>query len=357
MWCGNTQRRLRASTALVQRFSAFLTCISETSAVSMSDLLPTSTVCLSRGNADGASARRRSRQRRPVQYLRRRYVRLKTGNSTDSMDVDPGIVSGRRLQDPGSHARARSFRAAGEVGLNNLESACTAAVNDQDPDCRFWGARSGVLLGDRNRAIEELAHTGTTDSPHRPRAFKLALQGMTLGAAHAFLKELAADPRQLRWLIQGCGIAGDPTYVPWLINHMQHDETARLAGEAFSLITGADLWALHLERPQPENFESGPNDNPDDPNVAMDADDNLPWPDPERVEKWRTANTGHLLKGVRYFMGAPVTREHCIDVLKNGYQRQRILAAHYLCLLEPGTPLFNTSAPAWRQQRLLAKMG
>jgi hypothetical protein len=35
---------------------------------------------------------------------------------------------------------------------------------------------------------------------------------------------------------------------------------------------------------------------------------------------------------------------------------QRILAAHYLCLLEPGTPLFNTSAPALRQQRLLAKM-
>jgi hypothetical protein len=46
----------------------------------------------------------------------------------------------------------------------------------------------------------------------------------------------------------------------------------------------------------------------------------------------------------------------CIDVLKNGYQRQRILAAHYLCLLDPGTPLFNTSAPAWRQQRLLARM-
>jgi len=60
--------------------------------------------------------------------------------------------------------------------------------------------------------------------------------------------------------------------------------------------------------------------------------------------------------GVRYFMGEPPTREHCIDVLKNGYQRQRIAAAEYLCLLNPGTPLFNTAAPAWRQQRLLAKM-
>ena len=48
--------------------------------------------------------------------------------------------------------------------------------------------------------------------------------------------------------------------------------------------------------------------------------------------------------------------ENCVHVLKHGYQRQRILAAHYLCLLRPGTPLFNTSAPAWRQQRLLAQM-
>jgi hypothetical protein len=32
------------------------------------------------------------------------------------------------------------------------------------------------------------------------------------------------------------------------------------------------------------------------------------------------------------------------------------VAAQYLRLLDHGTPLFNTSAPAWRQQRLLAKM-
>jgi uncharacterized protein (TIGR02270 family) len=151
-------------------------------------------------------------------------------------------------------------------------------------------------------------------------------------------------------------VAGDAMYIPWLINQMREDPTARLAGEAFSLITGADLSKLSLDRPQPEGFESGPNDDPDDSNVAMDPDEGLPWPDPDKIEKWWTANASRFHKGTRYFMGAPVTREHCIDVLKNGYQRQRILAAHYLCLLEPGTPLFNTSAPAWRQQRLLARM-
>jgi uncharacterized protein (TIGR02270 family) len=179
---------------------------------------------------------------------------------------------------------------------------------------------------------------------------------MNAGSAHSLLKDLATHTEHLRPLIHGSGIAGDSTYVPWLMNHMRDDKTARVAGEAFSLITGADLSALKLDRPQPETFESGPNDDPDDPNVDMDPDEGLPWPDPDKVEKWWTANASRFHKGSRYFMGAPVTREHCIDVLKNGYQRQRILAAHYLCLLEPGTPLFNTSAPAWRQQRLLARM-
>ena len=132
--------------------------------------------------------------------------------------------------------------------------------------------------------------------------------------------------------------------------------TGRIAGEAFTLITGADLALLDLERKPPENFESGPNDDPDDPNVDMDPDDGLPWPDVKKVEAWWQANQNRFQKGTRYFMGQPVTKEHCIHVLKTGYQRQRILAAQYLCLLEPGTPLFNTAAPAWRQQRLLAAM-
>jgi uncharacterized protein (TIGR02270 family) len=137
---------------------------------------------------------------------------------------------------------------------------------------------------------------------------------------------------------------------------MRDDATARIAGEAFTLITGTDFIWQDLDRPQPENIEPGPNDDPEDQDVAMDDDESLPWPDVDRIEAWWAANGNRFQKGTRYFMGAPVTREHCIHVLKTGYQRQRILAAHYLCLLEPGTPLFNTSAPAWRQQRLLAKM-
>jgi uncharacterized protein (TIGR02270 family) len=270
--------------------------------------------------------------------------------------VDPGLLSARRIDDSEPTVRARALRTAGEIGCDAALSVCSAALADPDLNCRFWGTWSSVLLGAKGATLDALVETGMTDGRHRARAFRLALQAMNLRAAHQVLQELASDPAQTRRLIQGSGIAGDSKYVPWLIKHLADAKTARLAGEAFSLITGVDLSQNGLEGKPPEEFESGPNDDPDDPNVDMDPDDGLQWPDAEKIEKWWLVNGSRFQKGIRYFMGAPVTRQHCLDVLKNGYQRQRILAAHYLCLLEPGTPFFNTSAPAWRQQRLLAKM-
>jgi len=271
--------------------------------------------------------------------------------------VDPGILSGDYLRDPDRAVRIRSVRAAGELGLAEARSVCAATSRgDDDPELQFWSAWSAILVGDRGLALDVLTKCGLSVNAHRARSFQISLQAMTPGAAHAMLQHLARDPTHSRWLIQGSGIAGDPAYIPWLIKRMGDLQTARLAAEAFTLITGVDLGLAALDRPAPENFESGPTDDPDDPNVDMDADDGLPWPDVAKIETWWAENESRFPKGTRYFMGAPVTRAHCIDVLKNGYQRQRILAAHYLSLLEPGTPLFNTSAPALRQQRRLTKM-
>lgn len=261
------------------------------------------------------------------------------------------------VRDAETSVRARALRVAGEIGDMQAAVACEAAIAGDDDSCRWWGTWSSVVLGNRGRSLDALAHMALHDGPHRGRAFPLALQATGVTAGHRLLQDLARRPRQQRWVIAGAGVVGDPVYVRWLIDQMRCPELSRVAGEAFSLITGADLEALGLEAPAPENLPLGPNDDPDDSNVDVDPDDGLPWPDPQKVERWWASNDTRFPSGTRCFMGAPVTREHCIEVLKNGYQRQRVLAAHYLCLLEPGTPLFNTSAPAWRQQRLLAKMG
>jgi uncharacterized protein (TIGR02270 family) len=135
---------------------------------------------------------------------------------------------------------------------------------------------------------------------------------------------------------------------------MQTPALSRLAGESMSLITGLDLTSLELARAQPEGFQSGPNDDPDDETVAVDEDDNLPWPDPDRLEAWWHRNASRFQPGTRHFMGQLISVEHCGNILFEGFQRQRIAAALHLALLQPGTALFECRAPAWRQQQQLS---
>lgn len=268
--------------------------------------------------------------------------------------VHPGSKLVAGLNDADRRVHVEALRCVAVLGEHDLSASLTAKADDSD--IQFWTAWTNVLLGSRGTTVERLAEFATAGGPRRARAFRLTLQAMSLTGARDFLRVLPDESGRWRWLLDGAGIAGDPALVPWLIQQMQEQKSARAAGEAFTLITGADLALLDLERKPPEDFQFGPNDDPDDPNVDMDPDDGLPWPDVKKVEAWWHANEARFQKGTRYFMGQPVTKEHCIHVLKTGYQRQRVLAAQYLCLLEPGTPLFNTSAPAWRQQRLLAAM-
>jgi hypothetical protein len=56
-------------------------------------------------------------------------------------------------------------------------------------------------------------------------------------------------------VLVGVGILGDPTYIPSIIKKMDEPELARVAGEAFSMITGVDLAYEDFEGEQPEDFE------------------------------------------------------------------------------------------------------
>jgi uncharacterized protein (TIGR02270 family) len=270
--------------------------------------------------------------------------------------VDPGIATARRFEDESPLVRARAWRTAGEIGKRELVSTAAAAIIDDDPACQFWAAWSAVLLGDKHNALEVVASIATVPGPFRARAFQLTLQAKGTQSAHGWLAGIGRDAGNLRWLIRGAGLAGDPAHVPWLIGHMADLKTTRLAGEAFSLITGLDLAWLDLEVKPPQSFESGPNDDPNDPDVDMDEDDGLPWPDAVKIQAWWQANSQRFQSGMRYFMGQPLNRDHCLRVLKEGFQRQRIAAALYLSLLNPGTPLFEWRAPGRRQRLLLAQM-
>jgi uncharacterized protein (TIGR02270 family) len=270
--------------------------------------------------------------------------------------VDPGPALEAALADADAALRAQALRTAGDCGRRDLLGACVGALEDEDADCRFWAARSAALLGDRNASLHTLQGMTLAPGVHRARAVALVLKLVTPAHAASILKALFEVPDGVRTLIKGVGVAGDPHFVPWLTGQMEGVELARLAGESFCMITGLDLAWLDLERKPPEGVDLGPTDDPEDDDITMDEDEGLSWPDPSKVQAWWSANSQDFHPGMRYFMGAPLSWEHCLRVRKDGYQRQRIAAAEYLCLLQPGTPLFPTSAPAWRQQRWLETM-
>ncbi len=267
--------------------------------------------------------------------------------------VDAGVVLTSLIHHQQPQLRARALRAAGELGRRDLRFACEQSLADKDLTCRFWAAWSAILLGNRTNAVEVLKAYSLTINSFQKHALQLVLKVLALTDIHALLKTLAQNASNMRCLIQGAGIAGDPHYVPWLIKQMDEPKLSRLAGESFSFITGLDLAYLDLERDAPEGIELGPNDDPENNNVQMDEDDNLPWPDPTKIQAWWDANQSSFTNGERYFMGKLISRDHSMQILKEGFQRQRIAANQHLCLLESGAQLFPVSAPAWRQQRWL----
>ena len=265
---------------------------------------------------------------------------------------DPGEELVGALADKDPLLRALALRAVGQLGRMDLLPSVRSNFGAENIGCRFSAAWSCALLGDM-QAIPALKSVAELDVPYREEAAKMALRRMDLPTAHGWQRELAQSPDSIRLAVIGTGMIGDPESVPWLIEQMRIPALARVAGEAFTMITGVDIAYEDLEDEWPEGFEAGPTENPEDENVEMDPDENLPWPDPKLIEVWWQKNNQNLKSGVRYLCGKPISEEQCQHVLRYGYQRQRAAAAIELAMMHPGTPLFNVKAPGFRQQEML----
>ncbi len=247
---------------------------------------------------------------------------------------------------------AAAARAAGELGDPRLVAACRSHLYSDDPERRFWACWSLALAGDRV-GLPYLQEVAVSESPRVLAALDVAARRLSLDDARAWQRDLAARPASQRLAIVLAGRIGDPVLVPWLLEQMSVPELARPAGEAFTFITGVDLAYLDLEGARPEGFEAGPSENPEDSDVAMDPDEDLPWPNPVLIGKWWSQNQGSFRPGVRHLLGRPITPDSLTEALRTGKQRQRAAAALELAMLEPGRPLFEVRAPGFRQKRML----
>ena len=263
----------------------------------------------------------------------------------------PALLSAFGADDRG--LKARAYRAAGELELVDTHMALRANLKSKDPTVRFWAAWSNALLNGHKDAVAYLQNVAEAGGPFAERAAQMAMRRLSANNAKIWLKRLVKDLGQKRIAVIAAGAFADPEAIPFLIDQMKAPKLARVAGESFSLITGANIAYEDLDGKKPEGFEAGPTENPEDEKVAMDADLNLAWPDPALIQKWYNAWQGNFAKGTRYLLGLPITPESLRQALKTGYQRQRAAAALELAILKPGRPLFEVRAPGFRQQQLM----
>jgi uncharacterized protein (TIGR02270 family) len=268
---------------------------------------------------------------------------------------DPKLALAVLLSDGSPLVRARAYRSAGQLGRAEHMAKLRPGLTEPDPECRFWSAWAAARMGGGEVPLGVLAEIAWTNQPRAGPAFDALLRLLEVPHANAWLREFAKLPDRRRDLIRGTGTIGDPVYIPWLIEHMADPETARLAGEAFSMITGLDLGYRDLDRKRPNDFDSGPNDDPADENVALDEDDNLAWPDPGRIGSWWQANRGNYQAGAAYFLGTPKRATDWLAALSDAFQRQRCAAALELAIRMPQAAMFEVRARGRLQRRLIVR--
>lgn len=279
------------------------------------------------------------------------------------VDPGPALLSG--LRDGRPELRVAALRAAAELGRADLLAHARESITDDNPELVFWAAWAACLLGDREASLRVLAVAAASfkeTTPRAERALTLAMlagpfaQASELARTLSHAAQASADPAQQRRLIRALGLLGDARFVPWLIDCMSEPALARLAGESFSWITGADLARADLETLQAPARPEHPSDDPDDDDVSLDEDESLPWPDVAKVRAW-WAGQGALQAaaqaGQRLFCGEPPSAASAGRVLREGTQRVRAIAALWLSVLQPGGTLFQIAAPATRQRRWL----
>ncbi len=254
--------------------------------------------------------------------------------------------------------KTRALRAMGELGMRDYLSELEPHLADPDAFTQFSAAWSLSLLSCDSRsanskALAILQSVAESSLPYREKALQAAIRRMDVYSASAWQNKLAQDPNLIRLAVIAAGALGDPANIPWLIEQMKLPEIARVAGEAFTMITGVDIAFQDLDVEKPEGFEAGPNGNPQDGSVEMDLDENLPWPSQRLIAKWWTDHRAEFQNGARYLAGKPISLDSCVQALRGGRQRQRAAAALELAMGQPGQPLFNVAVPGFRQQKLL----
>lgn len=254
------------------------------------------------------------------------------------LDKDPLVV-------------AAAATTVGRLRIRSFKARLEDLLGSEDSLVRGAAMRAALLVGSGHA----LAHCRTAVKSKAEEAHDaLILIGLSGQAEDArLLVEVLNQPEMARHAVTALGWLDYASTVDALVPLASDPKLSRLAGEAITRITGLDLEKEQLAATA--SAASKPQEGADD-DFAEDPDEGLPWPDSAKLITWWKANASRFNNTTRYRHGHPHSRQVLIDILHHGNLPDRHHAAFELALLEPTSPLLETSAFSDRQRRELAKV-
>jgi len=260
---------------------------------------------------------------------------------------NPGEFLNRILsrEDCKQHSKlyARALRLIGELRRQDLMPALEEALQSENKDVLFWANWSAILLGNHT-AANNLQTYIFNANPYQEKAINIVFRVLPIDQARVWISQLSSNTDLTRMIIKTTGVLGDPHAINWLILKMKESAISRLAAESFTLITGFDLEENLLIGEIPAHLDIQPNNDINDEDVSLDEDENLAWPDYDKVSTFWMNNGSRFISGQRYLLGIDIQPASLKDILTNAFQRQRHAAALELALIDSSSPLQNTKA-------------
>ncbi len=238
---------------------------------------------------------------------------------------------------------ARSLRLIGELRRLDLMPHLEVAITSEEEQVRFWAIWSAIMLG-KHELVKQLEPFVFNSGPYQIKAINIAFRVLPVEQGRSWISTLAKTEGHERNVVKATVILGNPQAVNWLIAKMKDESLAKLAGEAFSLITGIDLEQHQLIDESHSKQQIDSDEDMDDESVDLDQDENLPWPDHEKVKNLWMNHGRNFIAGKRYCLGKILSNEHLKSRLSESHQRHRQAICLELSLIDSGISMLNYKA-------------
>jgi uncharacterized protein (TIGR02270 family) len=253
-------------------------------------------------------------------------------------------------------ARAVALRGALPLPEETVRRLLPALLDSSHPEVRAAAMEAGLTSG-VSLAWDACRKAVRSRVRHSPEPMVLLAMGGD-DEDVSLLVELLETAELRPTALWALGFSGRLAAMEACVKYLAEPSVARLAGEAFSAMTGLRLEGPHAlpSGERPEGAPPPPELQEDlDANLVPTPEDDLPWPQVAAITAWWDQARGRFEKGRRYLLGQPFSGPVLVDALETSPMRRRHVLARELAIRTRGQHVIPTRAFIPRQREGLAR--